>query len=154
MLFMSCVCDALESVHCCHVVTCWERIDLLALVCDDHFHFVTFACGFLGQVWYLIVLIPGASFIKSFKVSKDAKIRNHTVPHSTQDTNGKVTNSQLYTTNESQEVSPLPEGDRKAQINRRLQRHCKHKPEKKNTIKDPQKKYRLGTVSLIFYWRA
>ena len=42
-----------------------------------------------------------------FKVSKGAKIRNqyNQVPHLTQDTNGKVTNSQLYTTNESQEVS-------------------------------------------------
>ena len=33
MLFMSCVCHAFESVHCCLVVTCWERADLLALVC-------------------------------------------------------------------------------------------------------------------------
>ena len=37
------------------------------------------------------------------KVSKGAKIRNryNQVPHLTQDTNGKVTNSQLDTTNES-----------------------------------------------------
>ena len=34
----------------------------------------------------------------------------------TQDTDGKVTNSQLYTTNESQEVSPFPAVDHKAQI--------------------------------------
>ena len=41
------------------------------------------------------------------KVSKGAKIRNryNQVPHPTQDTNGKVSNSQLDTTNESQEVS-------------------------------------------------
>ena len=47
------------------------------------------------------------------KVSKGAKIRNryNHVPHLTQDTNGKVTNSQLYTTNESQEVLPSPAGD-------------------------------------------
>ena len=34
--------------------------------------------------------------VKDFKVSKDAKIRNryNQVPHLTQDTNGKVTNSQ------------------------------------------------------------
>ena len=38
----------------------------------------------------------------------------------------------------SQEVSPFPAGDHKAQ------RHSKHKTEK--NIKDPQKKYRLGTV--------
>ena len=41
------------------VVTCWERANLLALLyvmfsCV----FITFPCGFLGQVWYLIVLIP------------------------------------------------------------------------------------------------
>ena len=39
----------------------------------------------------------------------------------TQDTNGKVKNSQLYTTNESQEVIPFPTGDYKAQINRHAQ---------------------------------
>ena len=62
------------------------------------------------------------------KVSKGAKIRNlyNQVPHLTQDTNGKVTNSQLDTTNESQEVSPFPAGDHKAHIHRRAQRHSKH----------------------------
>ena len=41
------------------------------------------------------------------KVSKGAKIRNryNQEPHLTQDTNGKVTNSQLDTTKESQETS-------------------------------------------------
>ena len=45
----------------------------------------------------------------SIKVSKGAKIMNrcNQVPHLTQDTNGKVTNAQLDTTNESQEVSPF-----------------------------------------------
>ena len=88
------------------------------------------------------------------KVCKGAKHRNryNQVPHLTQDTNGKVTNSQLDTTNESQEVSPFPAGDHKAHINRRSQRHSKHKTEK--NIKDPQNKYSLGTVSKIFYWRA
>ena len=28
MLFMSSVCHAFETVHCCLVVTCWERTDL------------------------------------------------------------------------------------------------------------------------------
>ena len=67
-----------------------------------------------------------------FKVNKSAKIRNryNQVPHLTQDTNGKVTNSQLDTTNESQEVSPLPAGDHKAHIDRRAQIHSKHKTEK------------------------
>ena len=58
---------------------------------------------------------------QTFKVSKGAKIRNryNQVPHLTQDTNGKVKNSQLYTTNESQEAIPFPAGDHKAHINRR-----------------------------------
>ena len=87
------------------------------------------------------------------KVSKGAKIMNryNQVPHLSQDTNGKVTNSQLDTTNESQEDSPFPAGDHKAHINRRAQRHSKHKTV---SIKDTQKKYRLGTVSKLFYWRA
>ena len=58
MLFMSRVCHAFASVHCCLVVTCRERADLLALVCDVYCDFVTFPFGFLGQVWYLILSIP------------------------------------------------------------------------------------------------
>ena len=66
------------------------------------------------------------------KVSKGTKIRNryNQVPHLTQDTNEKVTNSQIDTTNESREVSPFPAGDHKTYINRRAQRHSKHKTEK------------------------
>ena len=68
------------------------------------------------------------------KVSKGATIRNryNQVPHPTQDTNGKVTNSQFDTTNESQEVSPFAARDHKAQLNRRAQRHSKHKTEQKH----------------------
>ena len=63
------------------------------------------------------------------KVSKGAKIRNgyNQAPHLTQDTNGKVTNSQLDTTNESQEVNPFPAGGHLAHINRRAQRYSNHK---------------------------
>ena len=55
-----------------------------------------------------------------------AKIRNryNQVPHLTQDTNRKVKDSLLDTTKESQEVSPFPAGDHKAQ------RQSKHKTEK------------------------
>ena len=67
-----------------------------------------------------------SSFVKRYirdpvKVSKGAKIRNryNQVPHLTQDTNGKVTKSQLDATNKSQEFSPFPAGDHKAHINRR-----------------------------------
>ena len=85
------------------------------------------------------------------KVSKGEKIRNqyNQVPHLTQDTNWKVSNSQLYTTNESREVSPFPAGDHKAQINRRAQRHTNTRQKKRS-----KKKYHLGTVSKIFYWKA
>ena len=72
--------------------------------------------------------------LRSIKVSKGAKIRNryNQVPYLTQDSNGKVTNSQPDTTNESQEVSPFPAGDHKAHINKRAQRHSKHTTEQKH----------------------
>ena len=52
------------------------------------------------------------------KVGQNAKIRNryNQVPYLTHDTNGKVTNSQLDITNESQEVSPFPAGDRVGKV--------------------------------------
>ena len=63
---------------------------------------------------------------KPCKVIKGAKIRHryNQVPHLTQDSNGKVTNSQLDTTNESQEVGPFPAHDHKAPINRRAERQA------------------------------
>ena len=75
-----------------------------------------------------------------FKVRKRAKIRNryNQVSHLTQDTNVKVTTSQLDVTNESQEVSPFPAGDHKALINRRARKHIK-KQDRYN-INDPQNK--------------
>ena len=40
---LSCVCNVLcASVYMCFVVTCWERADLLALVCGVFCEFVTF----------------------------------------------------------------------------------------------------------------
>ena len=56
MLYVSCVNYAFAPVHCCLVVTCWERADLLFVMsnCD----FITLPCGILGQVWYLVELIP------------------------------------------------------------------------------------------------
>ena len=107
----------------------------------------------LLQTWHVHQTFKSCHRKSSSKVSKGAKIRNryNQVPHQTQDTNGKVTNSKLDTTNESQEVSPFPAGDHKAHLNRHVQRHSKHKTEK---LKRSAKKYRLGTVSKIFYWRA
>ena len=73
----------------------------------------------------------------STKVRKRAKIRNryNQAAHPTQDTNGKVTASQLDITSESQEVSP-PQG-----INKHITK------QDRNNINDPQKKHRLRTVS-------
>ena len=53
------VCHAVMSVPCSLVVTCWQRANLLSplyvmFICV----FVTFPCGVMGQVWYLIVSIP------------------------------------------------------------------------------------------------
>ena len=46
MLFLSCVCHAFASVHCCLVATCWERADLLALVCGLKL------CSYYFPMWY------------------------------------------------------------------------------------------------------
>ena len=56
--FVSCVSHAFAPVHCYLVVICWEKADLLALVGDVYCIFVTFPCGILGQVWYLILAFP------------------------------------------------------------------------------------------------
>ena len=66
--FVSCVSHAFASVHCCLVVTCWERADLLALVWDVYCIFVAFPCGILGQVWYLIVSFPDLCLLSYFNV--------------------------------------------------------------------------------------
>ena len=57
-MFLFCLVFAMSlcaSVYMCFMVTCWERADLLALVCGVCCEFVTFPIGILGQVWYLIV---------------------------------------------------------------------------------------------------
>ena len=59
------------------------------------------------------------------KVKKRAKIKNryNQALHLTQDTNGKVTTSQIDITNESEKVSPFPVDDQKASINRRARKY-------------------------------
>ena len=52
----------------CLVVTCWERADLLALVCGVQLWVCYFPNGILGQVWYLIVSIPDL-FILTYFIS-------------------------------------------------------------------------------------
>ena len=76
MFFVSCVSHAWVSVHCCLVVTCWERDDLLAVVCDVYCIFVTFPCGFLGQVWYLIVSFPDLHPLSYLDLEHKSKTRS------------------------------------------------------------------------------
>ena len=49
------------------MVTCWERADLLALVCGVLLYVCHFPIGILGQVWYLIVSIPGFCTLTYFE---------------------------------------------------------------------------------------
>ena len=53
VLFVTCVCRALASVHGWLVVA-WG----MPLVCDVCCGFVAFPFGILGQVWYLIASVP------------------------------------------------------------------------------------------------
>ena len=60
-MFLFCLVFAMSlcaPVYMCFVVTCWERADLLALVCGVLLCVCHFPIGILGQVWYLIVSIP------------------------------------------------------------------------------------------------
>ena len=52
MLFLYYVCHDFASAHCCLVVTCWERADLLALVCGVKLG----GCNF--PIWY-----PGSGVV-------------------------------------------------------------------------------------------
>ena len=67
LVFAMCLC---ASVYMCFVVTCWERADLLALVCGACCEFVTFPIVILGQVWYLIVSIPDLCALTYFNRHK------------------------------------------------------------------------------------
>ena len=67
-MFLFCLVFAMSlctSVYMCFVVTCWERADLLALVCGVCCEFVT------GQVWFLIVSIPDLCTLTYFDVTID-----------------------------------------------------------------------------------
>ena len=45
------------SVPCSLAVTCWNRADLLALLCYVSMYFCRFPIVCLGSVWYLVVSI-------------------------------------------------------------------------------------------------
>ena len=66
-MFHVCLCNAVLSVPCSLVITCWDRADLLALLCVMFSCvFVTFPYGVLGQLWYLIVFIPDLCLLLYF----------------------------------------------------------------------------------------
>ena len=87
------------------------------------------------------------------KVRKKAKIRNqyNQAPHLTQDTNGRVTTSQL-------DIKTKAKGPAFFQhmitMHQQTDVHESITKQDKYSINDPQKKHRLGTVSKIFYWKA
>ena len=56
------------SVYMCLVVTCWERADLLTLVCCVLLLVCHFPIGILGQVWNLIVSIPDLCTLTYFVI--------------------------------------------------------------------------------------
>ena len=97
------------------------------------------------------LISPSHFWLSHVLVSKGAKIRNryNQVPRLTQDTNGKVTNSQQ---------TPQTRAKRSALSQQMATKHIlinAHKDiantRQNKNIKDPQKKYRLGTVSKIFH---
>ena len=58
MLFMSYVCHAFASDHCCIVAPAGKGLPYCLSFVMFNCVFVTFPCGILGRVWYLIVSIP------------------------------------------------------------------------------------------------
>ena len=85
----------------CKTTTVYNRISLVT------------GGGGGGSIYFFFIFYMVSSKNRIFKVRKRVKIRNwyNQSPHLTQDSNGKVTTSQLDITNESQEVSPFPAGD-------------------------------------------
>ena len=106
---LSCVCYVLcASVYMCFVVTCWERADLLALVCGVFCEFVTFPlvswvrCGtwlyrfliFATLLTFIlwILMYHLLVYVNTALLSKKAIIRNlyNQVPHLTSDTTWEI----------------------------------------------------------------
>ena len=69
VFFVSFVSHAFTSVHCCLVITCWERVYLLVIVGDVYCIFVTFQCDILGQVCYFIVSFPDLCRLSYFNLT-------------------------------------------------------------------------------------
>ena len=92
--------------------------------------------------------------LNSFQCKKGDKdqesIQSNTTPDPGYHMGKSQKDKETYKKNKSQEVSPFPAGDHKAAMNRRESMNTQDI----NNTHDPQKKYRLGTVSKIFNWRA
>ena len=77
MFLVSCVSHAFVSFHS----ALWSPA--LALVGDVYCSFVTFPCGILGQVWYLIVSYPDlcrlSYFVSKRSVSQLCQRKSYTI---------------------------------------------------------------------------
>ena len=89
-----------------------------------------------GVRWTFIVeLAPWmGDFMKGWQSKSGCKDQESIQASTTPDPGYQWESDKLTvdTTNESKEVSPFPAGDHKAHINRRTQRHSKHKTEQKH----------------------
>ena len=66
-MFRVCFCYTVLIDPCSLVLACCERVVLLALLgVMGSCVFVTFQYGVLGQVWYLIILIPDLCLLPLF----------------------------------------------------------------------------------------
>ena len=107
-----------------HILAFWQKnnhrtqanIVKVNLTDDDYYNILKGILGYSLSCAGILFFFQKTHML--FRISKGAKIRNryNQVPHLTQDTNQKVTQSQPDTTNESQEVSPFPAGDQKVLI--------------------------------------
>ena len=93
----------------------------------------------------MILILLCIEIYLPIRLKRTAKIRKrcNQVPHLNQDTTWESYKNIINITNKSQEVSPFPAGDHKAVMNRR---ESMRNTRNKNT-NDPQKEYRLVTVS-------
>ena len=107
-------CIMLHLIEACTICLCPIKkiLGLHGFICMFSWLNNTRYFKFRKGLWKL----QGYMGLNARKVNKGAKIRNryNQVPHLDQDTNGKVSNSQLDTINENQEVSSFQAGDHKA----------------------------------------
>ena len=73
MFHVGLLCYAVLSVPCSLVITCWEKVDLLAFLCVVFFVFWHFPYGVLRQVRYLIVSIPDLCLPLYFEGQRNVK---------------------------------------------------------------------------------